>query len=97
MEGHLVKLYSELRFLGFIGNPEFDGDIHQPNYIIQNHLGDYIGDVLKLKGFVVTEEIENKKTWIMFTNGDFKIGHRSLFERPETTSWFVSDNTDKFI
>jgi len=90
-------LFSALEFSGFIGEPEFDGDIHQPNHMIRNDLGVYIGDVLEAKGFEKTEKVSGKegnlKTWTMFTLDGFEICHRSFSEIPDVTSWDISYKT----
>ena len=89
------QLFSALEFSGFIGNPEFDGDINQPNYKINNDLGVYIGDVLEAKGFVKTEETTKRaatiRTWTTFRLGNLSISHRSLNELPIVSSFSFSE------
>jgi len=89
-----TQLYSALEFSGFIGQPEFDGDIHQPNYNIYNDLGIYVGDVLEAKGFVKTEEKttigSTVRTWTTFILGELSISHRSLDELPSVSTFSFS-------
>ena len=86
-------LFNALKFAGFIGAPEFDGDIYQPNHLIINEIGVYIGDVLEAKGFEKTEEVSRGKKWTMFKKCGFEIGHRSFSELPSAASWFISSKT----
>ncbi len=89
------QLYYALEFSGFIGSNEFDGDVQQPNYMIHNDLGVYIGDVLELKGFNKSEEKtkigSTERTWTTFRLGNLSISHRSLNELPGVSSFSFSE------
>lgn len=96
-----TTLYEALRFAGFIGKPEFDGDIHQPNHMLYNELGVYIGDVLEAKGFTKTEEkstlAKKDRTWTTFRFGNIEISHRLFSELPNATTWSFSEETANSI
>ncbi len=83
-------LFNELEKAGFILASEFDGDIHQPNYILNNENGEYVGDFLQARGFVKHEDpVKSGKTWVMFKkDNEVSFGHRKLSEYV-TTSFFV--------
>lgn len=78
------ELFLGLKGAGFIGESQFDGDIHQPNYKIKNELAVYIGTVLETYGFNRTEEPSCHFPTLTFTTfklGKMEVSHRSLKER----------------
>lgn len=89
---NLKNIYTILEEKGFIGEPIFEGDIHQPNFSLFNEKGEYLGDFLESLNFTKISEVKKGKTWIMFSNPNcpFKLGHRDLKEY-ETNSFFWID------
>jgi hypothetical protein len=69
-------LKQSLAAAGFVKQTTDDEGFPALEFLTKNAEGIYVGDVLEIKGFKKSIELERGKTWVTFRNETLTISHR---------------------